>query len=110
MERLKRFLGYELPTFEISPEREEEIINRVVETVRKSGMVLPASFFLYGFEPMSTIFSHMFMMPAVPFLELLGLKGYELTAFLMKKENIKRLNERLAKLREEREKEGFWGK
>jgi hypothetical protein len=41
---------------------------------------------------------------------MLGLQGYEYTAFLLNKDNMRRLNERLADVREEREKRGFWGR
>jgi hypothetical protein len=58
---------------------------------------------------MSTIIGHMGI-PVAPFLEMLGLQGYEYTAFLLNKDNMRRLNERLADVREEREKRGFWGR
>jgi hypothetical protein len=109
MEKIKKFLGFELPAFELKPEREEEIINSLVEAVRKSGMAIPISFFMAGLEPMSTIIGNM-VIPFVPFMELLGIRGYDYTAFLMNHDNIKHINERLAKLREEREKKNFWGK
>ena len=109
LERIKKFLGFELPTFELTPEREEEIINKIIGAVQKSGMALPVSFFLAGLEPVSTILGHM-AIPAAPFMEMIGIQGYEYTAFLLNKNNINRINERLARLREEREKKDFWGR
>ncbi len=107
--KIKDWIGFEIPNFEISEHREEEIIEKTVGIVKKWGMVLPVSLMLYGFEPMSSIVSQTMLLPWAPFLELIGINGYDYTAFLMKKENVKALNTRLKELRGLREKEGFWG-
>jgi hypothetical protein len=109
LKKIKDWIGFEVPSFEITKEREEEIIDKTISVLNKWGMVLPASLMLYGFEPMSSIVSQTMLLPWAPFLEFLGVKGYEYTAFLMKKENVRAINKRLSELRAQREKGGFWG-
>ena len=109
LKKIKDWIGFDVPQFEITKEREEEIIDKIINIVTKWGMVLPVSLMLYGFEPMSTIVSQTMLLPWAPFLELLGINGNDYTAFLMKKENVRAINKRLSDLRDLREREGFWG-
>jgi hypothetical protein len=53
-----------------------------------------------GIEPISTVASQMVLMPLVPFLEFIGVNGYEYVAFFKNKENVRRLFRRIEELQE----------
>ena len=98
--RIKDFFGdlFELPSTEISPEREEEIIDKVARAVSRFDMELPAMFMGNLFVPISTIVSQTVLTPSALFFELIGIDGYEVAAFFRKKDNLKRLISRLEEL------------
>lgn len=95
---------FELPSFDISPEREEEIINKIANAISRFDMELP--FFLMGgaFVPMTTIISQTVITPVAPLLEFIGIDAYEVAAFLNKKENLRRLVAEIAKRKDAKDK------
>jgi len=101
MSWLKKY--FTLPSLEIAPEREQEIIERVSRAILKYGLALPILFVGPAFVPTSTIFSHIVLVPASPFLEMLGIDMNEYIAFLYKKENVWRILDRIEELKNARE-------
>ena len=98
MSRFKRFLLKSLegvPSLTIDPEKEEELINKLTDTISKYDMELPAMLLLAPFAPLSTVLTQIYLITFVPFLEVLGIKGYEYAALFNKKENVKRLLNKL---------------
>ena len=86
-----------LPTM-LTPEKEEEMINRVVSGVRKMGMETPAVVFFEMVKPVSYIGSQLGYYFAAPFAVAIGLLGFDWANLLSKRENIERI---LKKLEEE---------
>lgn len=103
MSRFRKFLHDYVPSFDIDPKREDEIIEKWAKRVSQFGMELPVELFAGGFQYTSTIFSQMLIAPIAPILELLGINGYEYIAFFSKKENVKRLLKRIDELRTAKE-------
>jgi hypothetical protein len=103
LKKVKDFFGFQIPRMEISPERESEIIEKIAGLVSRLGMELPALLIGYAYVPVATIVTQTTLLPLAPFLEAVGIKGFEYTAFFEKKENVKRLLERIDQLRRERE-------
>jgi hypothetical protein len=73
-----------IPDFEITPERETELIEDLVEKITK-----------YDLESTSTVLSHMVLVPLTPYLEAFGINGDDYVALFSNKENVKRLMKRL---------------
>jgi len=97
MSRIWEFFNF--PSSEISPERETEIIEKMARTILKWRLEDPAILVLYSFRPMSTFFSQTALISLAPLLEFIGIKGYEYTAFFSKKENVKRIIDKVEELR-----------
>jgi hypothetical protein len=103
LKKVKDFFGFQMPSLEISPERENEIIEKIAQFVSKIGMEWPVLLIGWGYVPVSTIMAQTTLLPLAPLLEAVGIRGFEYTAFFEKKENVKRLLERIEQLRKERE-------
>lgn len=106
LKKVKDFFGFQLPSMEISPEREKEIIEKIAGFVSKMGMEWPVLLIGWGYVPVSTIVAQTTLLPMAPILEAIGIRGFEYTAFFEKKDNVKRLLERIEELREKRESKG----
>ena len=92
-----------VPPLDLDPEKEDELVEKLVQAISKSNLELPAILWGTGYVPMSTILSQTALLPLAPFLEMLGIRGYEYTAFFSKKRNVQRLLERLEELKKEKE-------
>ena len=103
LKKIKDFFGFEMPSLEITPERENEIIEKIARFVSKMGMEWPVELIGWGYVPVATIMTQTTLLPIAPLLEAIGIHGFEYTAFFEKKENVKRLLERIEELRKERE-------
>ena len=84
-----------IPTLEITPEQEDEMIERIVEKITKYDMELPAIFLGSGFRSTSTVLSQMVLLPITPYLDAFGINGEDYVALFSNKENVRRLMERL---------------
>ena len=84
-------LGFQIPTLEISPEREEGIMHNLAEKIRNYGLETPALLFLIPFKPISPVASQLTILPLAPFMEVFGLSGFDYVAFFNKRENVDRL-------------------
>lgn len=107
IEKIKNFFGFQMPLMEITPERANEIIEKIVDTVSKYDMNLPASIVSAALFPSSTIISQTMILPLAPFFELIGLNGYEYAAFLDNKENMGRVKKRLEQIKKEKDSKGW---
>lgn len=104
---IKKFFSKWQSPLELSPEREEEISNKIINLVSKYGLEDPAILICGGLAPSSTIWAQTTLLPIAPLLELMGLKGYEYTAFLNNKKNVQRILDKLEKLEEKKDR-SFW--
>lgn len=88
-----------IPDFEITPERETELIENLVEKITKYDMELPAIFLGSGFQSTSTVLSHMVLVPLTPYLDAFGINGDDYVALFSNKANVKRLMKRLDEMK-----------
>lgn len=103
LKKIKDFFGFQFPNIDITPEREEEIIEKTAKLVSNFGMELPAILMGSAYVPMASVLTQFTLLPISPLLESIGIPGFEYTAFFEKKENVKRLLDRIDQLRKERE-------
>jgi hypothetical protein len=90
-----------VPDMELSPEKEEEIIENIVERVRKYKAKQMALMFLRSYKPMSVYGSQIapaFLSQYFFLMDLFDVQGFNYNAFFMKRENLDRLVERLEEL------------
>jgi hypothetical protein len=103
MSRAKKFfqklgekLGFDLPKIEITPEKEEAIIDHFVQVAKQWGMEDLIILFGSGFAPMSGIFAYTIALPWAPVLGLAGIENpWQYIAFFDNHENIKKIIHRL---------------
>lgn len=88
---------------ELTPEKEDEMIENIAKNISQRKLKLPALLFLEPYEPISTIVGETFLVWISPFLELVGIAGYEYSLFLRKKENIRKIREKIEALKKEEE-------
>ena len=98
---IKKFastIGFKLPEIKISPEREQELIDKIVKATERSGM--EDLVILWGSQmiPISRVLSMTVMTPFAPFLQAAGLKGWEYVAFFENEKNIQTVITRLSKI------------
>jgi hypothetical protein len=110
IDKIKDFFGFQLPSMEISPEREDAIIDKIVESVSNYGFVFPSLIVSHMLYPVSTLLVHTTILPILPIIEFLGINAREYAAFLNKKENVKRIMDRLEELKDEQDEKrtSFW--
>lgn len=82
----------------ITPEKEEEISDKLASLISKYKLESPFGAFFEVLKPFSIIFSNVVVLPASPFLYLFGLDGFRYVDFFEKSSNIERLQEKLKKL------------
>lgn len=108
--KIKDFFGFDFPSLEISAEREDEIVEKIVEACSNYGFVFPSQLAFRFLFPVSTIFVQTTVIPMIPFLEFFGVKASEYAAFLNKRSNVQRIMNRLEELRDEKDakRTSFW--
>jgi hypothetical protein len=84
-----------IPTLEITPERETELIDKIAATISKHNLEIPTIFLGSGFQSTSTVLSQMLLLPMTPYLEAFGISGYDYVALFSNKDNVRRLMEKL---------------
>lgn len=100
---IKNFFGivknfFDIPSLDMTSERKEELIDKIARSVVKYGMEMPASLYIPGFIPAAPFISQLVILPAAPFLELLGINGYEYVAFFYDRDNVRHLMDRIEEL------------
>ena len=108
IERIKNFLKEDveykedyIPSLELTPEKEEEIIEKITQKVEKYGMKTAALLFLRSYKPIGvyasqiapTVFGPYFML-----LDLFNIEGYNYNALFVKRENMDRLIKRIEQI------------
>lgn len=83
---------------ELSPEKEEEYINRVAEIIVKSGMETYAMMLLTGVKPMSYVGSQLLTAYYGPLARIAGSWTEDLLVLAYKRENIDRIVQRIKQL------------
>ena len=88
---------------DLPPEKEERMIEGLARQISKRNMELPAILFLSPYEAVSAIVGETLLVWISPFLDFAGVNGYKYSLLLRKKENVRRLVDRIEELRKERE-------
>jgi hypothetical protein len=99
---------FQIPSLEISEEREEEIIKNFTNTVIEHGFESPALLFLIPLKPVSPIASQLTLLPFAPLMESFNIPAYDYVAFLRKMENMDRILEIIEENLDKKGKEGGW--
>jgi len=89
---------------DLPPEKEEELIEKIAQFAVKHKMGLIAEMLIDSGGPLTSTFANLGLTLFGPFLEFLGADTY--TALFRKRENVKRLIERIEKLEEEERSKG----
>jgi len=87
----------------LSPEEEEELINKVAKKIADSGMEMAAKIFFESIKPISILggqFARLFAYPYLSIFGETGVMGHKLIEVFEKRENIEKLLEKLDKLTE----------
>ncbi len=92
------FKSIEIEDFELSPEREDELIEKITLLIVNNKLEMPATLLLYGLEPGSTMLSQMVILPLTPYLDMIGVQGFELVTLFENKNNIRRIRNRIKEL------------
>ena len=91
-------VGFKLPAITITPEREQELIDKITENIKSGDMVNWWILGLAYFQPVSAIFSYTVLLPWSPVLQFMGVSNaWEYVAFLSNNKNIKIIMDRLDK-------------
>ena len=80
---------------ELSPEREEALIDKVAIEITKRELEVPAILFFSGLRPISGLAANIGILPVAPLLENLGLNPYEYVTFLQKRDNVRRILDKI---------------
>jgi hypothetical protein len=102
LKSVQDFFGFQMPP-ELRPEQEQEIIEKIARTISKYGMEYPAILMGSAYVPVATIVTDTTLLPMAPLLEAVGIPGFKYTIFFEKKDNLRRLLERLEELLKEKE-------
>jgi hypothetical protein len=99
---------FKIPTLEISPKREEEIIKNFTDMIIEHGFESPALLFLIPLKPISPIASQLTLLPFAPLMEAFNIPGYDYVAFLRKIENMDRILKIIEEKAKTKEKKDGW--
>jgi hypothetical protein len=76
---------------ELTFEEEEKLLDGLAKKIHEYGLETIAIIFLESSKPISVVGSQLILTWAAPFLEIVGVKGYDYAALFSKKENVERL-------------------
>ncbi len=104
MSRVKSFfknladkVGWNVPEIEITPEKSEEIIERIVDYAKQWDMEDMLILGTSWFQPMSAVVGYTVVLPWAPLLDMVGVDNpYQYVAFLSDHRNIQALMKRLS--------------
>jgi len=91
---------------ELTPEEEEELIEKISTTIVRSGLGTVALLYLESYKPLSFVGGQMtlfFLSPILPLLGKWGQLGTDLMMLISKRENVDRIIERIRELMQEEE-------
>jgi hypothetical protein len=84
---------------DLPPEKEDELIEKMAQTIVKRKLGLMAQMILESLGPLTRIGAELGMTILGPYLEFFGVE--KVTALFRKRENVKRLMDRIEELEEE---------
>ncbi len=84
--------------FELSPERQKELIDKIAKYIVDYRMETPAILFLESVKPLAFVGGQLATFYLAPFLPLVGRWGEEAIALLQSRENVERLLQRIEEL------------
>jgi len=90
-----------VPSLELSPEEEEEIIEKIVNKVKQYGLKTAALLFLRSYKPVGPYGAQIAPVIFGPFFflfDLFNIEGYDYNALFMKRENIDKLIKRIEEI------------
>lgn len=94
---LSNKIGWNVPEIDITPQRSEEIIDKIVNYAKQWDM---EDMFILGttwFRPMSAVVGYTVILPWAPLLDMVGVRNpYEYVAFLSDHRNMQALMEKLS--------------
>ena len=90
--------GFNLPTLEITPERQEEILTFLAHKIIEHGLDVPAILFLTPLRPISPIVSQLTLLPFAPLLEAWDIAGFDYVSFFQNSDNVDRLLKKIEKI------------
>lgn len=83
---------------ELTPDREEEIAEKIAQAAIKKGMAAPLVLFLESIKPLAFVASQLAIFSLGPLYALLGHRSEEYTMFFSKRQNIERVLTRVEEL------------
>ena len=89
---------------ELTPEQEEEMIEKIASLIHRSGLGTAAILFIESVKPLSNVAGQLTMFTTSAFLPLLGTRGYDFLTLIQNRDNIEKLTRRIEELMEEEEK------
>lgn len=89
-------------TFELSPEREKELIEKVAKIIVRNELASPTILFLQSFKSLAYLSASFLLMFVEPYLPVYEKESRELIIALGKKENIELLTIRIEELEKEK--------
>ena len=93
--RIKNFIGFNIPSYEISEKRENEILKKISGFFIKYKLESPAAIVTQTVTPFNRVLNSTIIYPMAPIIEFLGISVYDYIAFFEKKENLNKLLELL---------------
>jgi hypothetical protein len=105
---IKKEEGFQIPTLEISEDREEEIVEVLANRIVNNRLEAAAMLFLIPLRPISPIVSQLTLLPFAPLMEAFDIPGFDYVSFLKNSDNVNELVKRVeekARTREEAERE-----
>jgi hypothetical protein len=92
---------------ELTPEREEELIDKIAIEITKRELEVPAILFFSGLRPVSGLAANIGILPVAPYLETLGLSNpYEYVSLFKNRDNVRRILDKIEYFTLERRKKG----
>nr|MDO8135444.1 hypothetical protein [Candidatus Njordarchaeum guaymaensis] len=92
--------GFFLPT-SLSPQQEEELIEKIARLIVRSGADVPSTILLQAVGPFSYLSAHFLLLFLSPILPLFGNAGENIVALLSKRENLSKLIQRVEALKKQ---------
>lgn len=102
-ESLRKFFNL-FPSYDLPKEKQDKMIEEMAQRICKTQLDLPALLIGHVLIPLGPIFSQTILVPVVPWLELLGIRGYDYLAILNNRDAVRRLIDRVEELRTNKEK------
>jgi hypothetical protein len=94
--------GFYLPT-SLTPEQEEELIERIARLIVRSGADVPSTMLLQAIGPFSYLSSHFLFLFLSLILPMFGSRGEDLVTLLSRRENLDKLIQRVEALKKQLE-------